>query len=155
MTKTQSARSISCLEHHATRVLHCTILTTAATLMYSLYSRPLSVVRWGHGGWGVRKRKVVTSRHDISAMWRKRQRTQKRTSGFCRQPHMPVAQQTSRHRPDCVRACLRHGWRDEWPCREILPLLTAHRHYCTVPRLQRHSMPTTRREIQRTRWQPR
>jgi len=30
VTKTQSAGPISCLEHRATRVLHCAIVTTAA-----------------------------------------------------------------------------------------------------------------------------
>jgi len=36
VTKTQSAGPISCLEHRATRVLHCTIVTTAAMLMFHL-----------------------------------------------------------------------------------------------------------------------
>jgi len=34
VTKTQSAGPISCLEHRATRVLHCAIVTTAAVLMF-------------------------------------------------------------------------------------------------------------------------
>jgi len=36
VTKTQSAGPISCLEHRATRVLHCAIVTRAAVLMFSL-----------------------------------------------------------------------------------------------------------------------
>jgi len=36
VTKTQSAGPISCLEHRATRVLHCAIVTTAAVLMFPL-----------------------------------------------------------------------------------------------------------------------
>jgi len=35
-TKTQSAGPISCLEHCATRVLHCAIVTRAAVLMFPL-----------------------------------------------------------------------------------------------------------------------
>jgi len=53
VTKTQSAGPISCLEHHATRVLHCATATRAAVLMFLLYSRPSSLIRWGHVGWGV------------------------------------------------------------------------------------------------------
>jgi len=34
VTKTQSAGPISCLEHRATRVLHCTIVTAVAVLMF-------------------------------------------------------------------------------------------------------------------------
>jgi len=34
VTKTQSAGSMSCLEHSTTRVLHCTIVTKAAVLMF-------------------------------------------------------------------------------------------------------------------------
>jgi len=36
VTKPQSAGPISCLEHRATRVLHCTIVTAAAVLMFPL-----------------------------------------------------------------------------------------------------------------------
>jgi len=36
VTKTQSAGPISCLEHRATRVLHCTIVTRATVLMFPL-----------------------------------------------------------------------------------------------------------------------
>jgi len=36
VTKTQSAGPISCLEHRATRVLHCAIVTRAAVLMFPL-----------------------------------------------------------------------------------------------------------------------
>jgi len=36
VTKTQSAAPISCLEHRATRVLHCAIVTTAAVFMFPL-----------------------------------------------------------------------------------------------------------------------
>jgi len=36
VTKTQSAGPISCLEHRATRVLHCDIVTRAAVLMFPL-----------------------------------------------------------------------------------------------------------------------
>jgi len=36
VTKTQSAGPISCLEHRATRVLHCAIVTRAAALMFPL-----------------------------------------------------------------------------------------------------------------------
>jgi len=36
VTKTQSAGPISCLEHRATRVLHCTIVTRAAVLVFPL-----------------------------------------------------------------------------------------------------------------------
>jgi len=36
VTKTQSAGPISCLEHRATRVLHRTIVTRAAVLMFPL-----------------------------------------------------------------------------------------------------------------------
>jgi len=36
VTKTQSAGPISCLEHRATRVLHCAIVTTAAVLTFPL-----------------------------------------------------------------------------------------------------------------------
>jgi len=38
VTKTQSAGPISCLEHSTTSVLHCTIVTRAAVLMFPLYS---------------------------------------------------------------------------------------------------------------------
>jgi len=36
VTKTQSAGPISCLEHRATRVLHCVIVPRAAVLMFPL-----------------------------------------------------------------------------------------------------------------------
>jgi len=36
VTKTQSAGPISCLEHRATRLLHCAVVTRAAVLMYPL-----------------------------------------------------------------------------------------------------------------------
>jgi len=36
VTKTQSAGPISCLEHRATRVLHCAIVIRAAVLMFPL-----------------------------------------------------------------------------------------------------------------------
>jgi len=36
VTKTQFAGPISCLEHRATRVLHCAIVTRAAVLMFPL-----------------------------------------------------------------------------------------------------------------------
>jgi len=36
VTKTQSIGPISCLKHRATRVLHCTIVTTTAVLIFSL-----------------------------------------------------------------------------------------------------------------------
>jgi len=36
VTKTQPAGPISCLEHHTTRVLHCTTVTRAAVLMFPL-----------------------------------------------------------------------------------------------------------------------
>jgi len=36
VTKTQSVGPISCLEHRATRVLHCAIVTRAAVLMFPL-----------------------------------------------------------------------------------------------------------------------
>jgi len=36
VTKTQSAGPISCLEHRATRVLHCAMATRAAVLMFPL-----------------------------------------------------------------------------------------------------------------------
>jgi len=36
VTKTQSIGPISCLKHRATRVLHCTIVTTAGVLMFPL-----------------------------------------------------------------------------------------------------------------------
>jgi len=36
VTTTQSAGPISCLEHRATRVLHCAIVTRAAVLMFPL-----------------------------------------------------------------------------------------------------------------------
>jgi len=36
VTKTQSAGPISCLEHRATRVLHCAIVTRADVLMFPL-----------------------------------------------------------------------------------------------------------------------
>jgi len=36
VTKTQSAGPISCLEHRATKVLHCAIVTRAAVLMLPL-----------------------------------------------------------------------------------------------------------------------
>jgi len=36
VTKTQSAGPKNCLEHRATRVLHCTIVTRAAVLMFPL-----------------------------------------------------------------------------------------------------------------------
>jgi len=39
VTKTQSAGPISCLEHRATRVLHCTIVTRAAVLIFPLLLR--------------------------------------------------------------------------------------------------------------------
>jgi len=39
VTKTQSAGPLSCLEHRATRVLHSTIVTRAAVLMFPLYFR--------------------------------------------------------------------------------------------------------------------
>jgi len=42
MTKTQSAGPISCLEHRATRVLHCAIVTRAAVLMFALL--PQSII---------------------------------------------------------------------------------------------------------------
>jgi len=53
VTKTQFAGPISCLEHRATTVLHCTIVTRAAVLMFPFYSRPSALIRWGHGGWVV------------------------------------------------------------------------------------------------------
>jgi len=53
VTKIQSAGPISCLQHRATRVLHCTIVTRAAVLMFPLYSSPSSEIRWGRGGRGV------------------------------------------------------------------------------------------------------
>jgi len=56
--KTHSAEPISCLVHRATRVLHCAIVTRAAVLMFPLYSRPSSVIRWGCGGWGVLHKKI-------------------------------------------------------------------------------------------------
>jgi len=48
VTKTQPAGPLSCLEHRATRILHCTIVIRAAVLMFPLYSRPSSAIRWGH-----------------------------------------------------------------------------------------------------------
>jgi len=41
VTKTQSAGPISCLEHRTTRVLHCTIVTRAAVLMFPLLLRTI------------------------------------------------------------------------------------------------------------------
>jgi len=42
VTKTQSAGPISGLEHRATRVLHCTIVTRAAVLMFPLLQKSAS-----------------------------------------------------------------------------------------------------------------
>jgi len=47
-TITQFARPISCIKHHATRVLHHTIVTTEAVLMFPFYSRQSLLIRWGH-----------------------------------------------------------------------------------------------------------
>jgi len=41
VTKTQSAGPISCLEHSTTRVLHCTIVTRAAMLMFPLLQQSI------------------------------------------------------------------------------------------------------------------
>jgi len=49
VTKPQSTGPISCLEHRATRVLHCAIVTGAAVLMFPLLGeveeQPFSVYR--------------------------------------------------------------------------------------------------------------
>jgi len=43
VTKTESAGPISCLEHRATRVLHSTIVTRAAVLMFPLLLQTIMI----------------------------------------------------------------------------------------------------------------
>jgi len=56
VTKTKSSGHISCLEHSTTRVLHCTIVTRAAMLMFPLLLQSIiskQMRQSGHGGRGV------------------------------------------------------------------------------------------------------